>query len=87
MSRFDIRDTAEQAIQKMKHHNIQNKSKKESYEDKKRVISPLVGVLAFLVVVLDAFFAFSVMWALFFRTRAIGSNVCWRHSIRMIFVS
>jgi hypothetical protein len=40
-----------------------------------RWLSCTVGVLAFLVVMLDAFFAFSVMLALFLRARTIGSNV------------
>ena len=44
-----------------------------------------VGVLAFLIVMLDAFFAFSVNWTLFLRTRTIGSNVRRRHSICMNF--
>jgi hypothetical protein len=40
-----------------------------------RRLSSTVGLIAFLVVMLDAFYTFSVTWAIFLRTRTIGSNV------------
>jgi hypothetical protein len=41
----------------------------------KNQLSCTVGYFAFLFVVLDAFFAFSMTWAIFLRTRTIGRNV------------